>query len=554
MATAASNQSDEFVVVIDAGHGGHDVGAVDNGAREKDINLGVAKKLKELVNKKLKNVKTIMTRDGDTFVSLQERANIANRNRGDLFISIHTNSVDKTNPNRKSVKGASVYALGVHKDASNLQVAQRENSVIELESDFQQKYSGFDPSKDESYIIFEMAQKKNLGQSLKFANEAQKQLVAHAGRADRGVKQAGFWVLWATSMPAVLVELDFICNPTQAAFINSEEGQTKMAQSLFNALEKYIAAPSSHISPSANKPGVSQNNKSDKSVKVEREKSDNAANVSNSEKLLKGNNNKAAEKKSKKKKKSKKTPAVEEAAPVAQTITETDDTPTLVAVARTREKKVDHSPTPSTRSSSISGSRKRRSASSKRASDAKEFETTAITAKDENAFLAKVETKEVTVAVNDDQTPAEDNSKKGKKQKQKKQDKKNSASKDNSQKSKGSYKKFSVSSTGDVLTSEPAGGGKMVVKAEPKKHVSVSNHKAKVSHLKTVYKIQILVSADQLKDNNPRFCGLKPISSIKENGMYKYTYGESEDRAEMERELKKVRAKIPDAFIISAKK
>lgn len=238
--SGARGESRPFTLVIDAGHGGHDVGAVDNGAREKDINLGVATRLKRLVEKNLRGVKVVMTRDGDTFVSLQERAEIANRNHGNLFLSIHTNSVDKSNRNRTNVAGASVYALGLHKDDNNLRVARRENSVIELESDYKQKYSGFDPSKDESYIIFEMAQKKNLGQSLKFASMAQKQLVGNAGRVDRGVKQAGFWVLWATSMPSVLVELDFICNPACAKFLNSDAGRDKLAESLYNAVENYV--------------------------------------------------------------------------------------------------------------------------------------------------------------------------------------------------------------------------------------------------------------------------------------------------------------------------
>lgn len=243
-----TTQQPEFTVVIDAGHGGHDTGAVDNNVREKDINLGVAKKLAAMIGKKMSDVKVVMTRDDDNFISLQERANIANRNRGNLFVSIHTNSVDKTNPNRRKVAGSSVYALGLHKDANNLKVAQRENSVIELESNYEQKYSGFDPKKDESYIIFEMAQKKNLGQSLKFANEAQKHLVSDARRADRGVKQAGFWVLWATSMPAVLVELDFICNPESAKFMGSEKGQEQLASALYAAIESYAKSVKPQLS------------------------------------------------------------------------------------------------------------------------------------------------------------------------------------------------------------------------------------------------------------------------------------------------------------------
>ncbi|MDE5551575.1 MAG: N-acetylmuramoyl-L-alanine amidase, partial [Muribaculaceae bacterium] len=197
---AKGNSDDDFIVVLDAGHGGKDLGAADNGAYEKNINLAVAKRVGELVEKRLKHVKVIYTREDDTFVTLQGRADIANKNKADLFVSIHTNSVDKSNSRRSVIEGASVYALGLHKDDNNMNVARRENAVIELEGDYVRKYSGFDPSKDESYIIFEMAQKKNLAQSIKFANEVQTNMVKVAGRRDRGVHQAGFWVLWATSM------------------------------------------------------------------------------------------------------------------------------------------------------------------------------------------------------------------------------------------------------------------------------------------------------------------------------------------------------------------
>ena len=138
----------KFTVVIDAGHGGKDTGAIDNNVKEKDINLGVALKLADLIRKRLKDVKVVMTRDNDTFLTLQERADKANKSKGNLFISIHTNSVDKSNKNRTTVAGVSVYALGLHKDQNNMKVAQRENAVIELESNYEQKYSGFDPSKD----------------------------------------------------------------------------------------------------------------------------------------------------------------------------------------------------------------------------------------------------------------------------------------------------------------------------------------------------------------------------------------------------------------------
>ena len=235
---SAAQKTKEFVVVIDAGHGGHDAGAVDNEAKEKDINLGVALKLGNLIKTKLKNVKVIYTRDNDTFLSLQKRADVANKAGADLFISIHTNSVDASNPNRTSVAGASTYVLGLHKDSDNLGVAKRENSVIELDKNDKAKYTNFDPTKDESYIIFEMTQKKNLQNSIRLASDIQKEM-EKSGRRNRGVHQAGFWVLWSTAMPAVLVELDFICNPQEAKFLNSKEGQDKLAGDIFNAVKSY---------------------------------------------------------------------------------------------------------------------------------------------------------------------------------------------------------------------------------------------------------------------------------------------------------------------------
>lgn len=229
----------DFTVVIDAGHGGKDAGSIDNGVKEKDINLGVALKLGDMIKKRLKGIKVIYTRDEDKYLTLQQRADVANKNKGDLFISIHSNSVDVKNPNRKNVKGASTHVLGLHKDANNMAVARRENSVIKLESDYAQKYSGFDPNSDESYIIFELSQKKNLGRSIDFANSIQKELKSVANRKDNGVHQNGFWVLWATSMPAVLIELDFICNPQSAEFLSSKDGQNKLATAICNAVKTF---------------------------------------------------------------------------------------------------------------------------------------------------------------------------------------------------------------------------------------------------------------------------------------------------------------------------
>lgn len=242
--TYAANKSkdkDKITIVLDPGHGGKDFGACENDAKEKDINLSVAKKLRDMIEKELKDeVNVVMTRSSDVYLTLQERADVANDAGGDLFMSIHVNSIDKKTPGRQYVKGSSVYVLGLHRDQDNMKVAMRENSVIELENDYKEKYSGFDPSKDESYIIFEMAQKRNLGESIRVASDAQNALVENAGRANRGVRQAGFWVLWATSMPAVLVELDFICNPKSVKYMTSNSGENELAKSLFISIKKFI--------------------------------------------------------------------------------------------------------------------------------------------------------------------------------------------------------------------------------------------------------------------------------------------------------------------------
>ncbi|MDE5568050.1 MAG: N-acetylmuramoyl-L-alanine amidase [Muribaculaceae bacterium] len=228
-----------FVVVIDPGHGGKDSGCSGQLTNEKTIVLDVSKRLQKLISENFPEVKTVMTRADNSYLTLQERAAIANKANGNLFISIHVNSVDKKNKNRTTIHGASVYALGLHRSESNLSVAMRENSVMELEEDYTQAYQGFDPKSSESYIIFELSQNNHLNKSIEIANTIQHELITTAGRADKQVRQAGFWVLWATSMPSVLVELDFICNPDSERFMHSDNGKDKFAQALFNAFSTY---------------------------------------------------------------------------------------------------------------------------------------------------------------------------------------------------------------------------------------------------------------------------------------------------------------------------
>lgn len=229
-----------FTLVIDAGHGGRDKGALGVHSYEKNINLAVALEFGELVKRNLDGVDVVFTRDKDVYLTLQERCDIANKRNGDLFVSIHTNSIAKKAKNRKTIHGSATYTLGLHRSEENLEVAKRENSVISLEDDYSTTYQGFDPASTESYIMFELSQNIHMEQSVNFATMVQREFVRTAGRTDNGVRQAGFLVLARTSMPAVLVELDFICNPTEENFLTSQSGKKKMANALYNAFEKYL--------------------------------------------------------------------------------------------------------------------------------------------------------------------------------------------------------------------------------------------------------------------------------------------------------------------------
>lgn len=224
-----------FTMVIDAGHGGKDPGAIGKTSKEKDINLKVALALGKLIEDNLKDVSVVYTRKTDVFVELDQRANIANKNKADLFISIHTNA----SAGNKTVKGTETYTLGMHRAASNLEVAKRENSAIMLEKDYEEKYEGFNPKSAESYIIFELMQDEYMKQSVSLADKIQKQFVSTAKRSNRGVCQAGFLVLRATSMPSCLVELGYISTPEEENYLNSQEGINNLSKSIYNAIKQY---------------------------------------------------------------------------------------------------------------------------------------------------------------------------------------------------------------------------------------------------------------------------------------------------------------------------
>jgi N-acetylmuramoyl-L-alanine amidase len=225
-----------WVIVIDAGHGGKDPGAVGSYSYEKNITLAIALKTGAYIEQNIKNVTVIYTRKNDTFVDIRDRATIANKANADLFISIHANWA-KT----KNIQGTETFIMGLTKNDQNLEVAKKENEVILLENDFSTKYEGFDPKSPESYIIFTLMQNIFQEQSTGLASKIQTQYKEKILRTDRGVKQAGFWVLFMTTMPSVLTEIGFITNPSEEKYLNSKPGQDYLASSLFEACREYIS-------------------------------------------------------------------------------------------------------------------------------------------------------------------------------------------------------------------------------------------------------------------------------------------------------------------------
>ena len=231
----AQTEKKDFTVVIDPGHGGRDPGAIGKRGKEKNINLNVALKLGKLIQKNCKDVRIVYTRDKDIFVGLDKRAQIANNAKADLFISIHTNSVARG----RTVRGTETYTLGLHRTEDNLEVAKKENAVILIENDYEQRYAGFNPNSSESYIIFEFLQDRNMEKSVQLATQIQRQFKNTAKRIDKGVHQAGFLVLRETTMPGVLVELGYISTPDEERYLLSESGTDALAQSIYRAFMTY---------------------------------------------------------------------------------------------------------------------------------------------------------------------------------------------------------------------------------------------------------------------------------------------------------------------------
>ena len=221
-------------VVIDPGHGGRDPGTLGKKSKEKDVALKISLKFGAYIEKNMPDVRVIFTRKDDSYLALEERPEIANRAKADLFVCIHANSL----PNAPAF-GTETYVMGLHKDKGNLEVAMRENSVIMMDENYKERYEGFDPNSAESYIMFSLSQSAYQESSLRFAQKIEQQFKTKTGRHSRGVKQAGFWVLWKTSMPSVLIETGFLSQDKEEKFLLSETGQDSIARGIFRAFKEY---------------------------------------------------------------------------------------------------------------------------------------------------------------------------------------------------------------------------------------------------------------------------------------------------------------------------
>ena len=243
--TATTAEKRKFTLVIDAGHGGKDAGALGRHAKEKDINLSVALAFGRYVEKNCSDVRVIYTRKTDVFIPLHERANIANRNKADVFISIHTNAVAGS----RAVTGMETYTMGMRRSDEKRSAAMRENEVVLIESDYKQHYDGFDPRIPESYIIFDMLNEDNMVKSVQLAKLIQTKTCATAGRPNKGVKQDAFLVLRETSMPACLVELGYITTASEETFLTTAANVDALGRGIYQAFLEYKNKQTGTVAP-----------------------------------------------------------------------------------------------------------------------------------------------------------------------------------------------------------------------------------------------------------------------------------------------------------------
>jgi N-acetylmuramoyl-L-alanine amidase len=483
----AQDTKKTFTLVIDAGHGGHDPGAIGKFAKEKTINLNVALSFGNMVKSNCPDVKVIYTRDKDVFIPLQERANIANRNKADLFVSIHTNAAPKGN----LAHGTETYTLGTARAQENLAVAMRENEVITLEKDYKETYEGFDNSV-ESYIIFELMQGNYMKESVELAKMVQNQFKNHAGRKCRGssgIFQAGFLVLRKTSAPSILTELGFISNPEEEAFLASAEGQKAMAQSLFNAFVNYRKYKNSNykapqLIAKAEKvqqvPAQPENTQKTNTLEPEKTKVDKPSVrvVSTEPKVTQTTTSAKVEEK-------------KETTPAKQ-----NETPAKKETTTAKQKE-----TPAKKETTTA--KQKETPAKKETTTAKQKETPA---KKENTTAKQKETpaKKETTTDKQKETPA---------------------------------KNTTQAATNSTATSKEK---KETIVAAPA-----------VDSSKPVFKVQITMNKKKLPGNSSVFMGLSPIDHYVEGSYYKYTYGATNDYNTARKLQSEAKKYFPQAFIIA---
>ena len=506
-------QKRTFTLVIDAGHGGHDAGAVGAYSKEKNINLNVALAFGRLVEANCPDVKVIYTRRTDVFIPLQQRADIANRNKADLFISVHTNAL----PNGRIAYGSETYSLGMARASANLEVAKRENSVIMLENDYKTRYEGFDPNKAESYVIFEIMQDRFMKQSVELARSIQKQY-AKAGRQDKGVHQAGFLVLRNTSMPSVLTELGFISTPAEEQYLNSKQGIEELSRSIYNGFLSYRRAhdKSAHDLP-ANLPSKVS---AEETAAPQLSPSPDASQVAVVPvKVTPTSELRSAERKDS-------APAVSPLRDTASHMALSSKQPAKASVAPSVSRK--QKPEEEKRAVSRPAQKSAESSATKARSSSNAAQDKAKPQKQKDNVLAS----QGKSAAGKDNTAASKN----------KAAASRNASKQSSSKSDAQQDKAKSNATKDK--------GRAASAKDSKKATSAKSAEAKSAKSKVTYKIQVGAGKKEIEPNDPQFKGLS-IKRVKEGTLYKYFYGSYSTHASAQAALKTVKAKLPGAYIVA---
>lgn len=502
----------KFVLVIDAGHGGKDPGALGKITNEKSINLQVALAFGKYVENNCKDVKVVYTRTTDVFVPLIERANIANKNKADLFISIHTNALD----GGKISRGFETYTLGMHRASDNLNVAKRENSVILIEKNYKQSYAGFDPKSSESYIMFELMQDKNMSNSVELAKFIQHEVCSTSGRVNKGVHQAGFLVLRETSMPSCLIELGFITTPDEEEYLNSKEGQDKIAKGIYNAFVKYKKKYGQHKLSQSDE----EKTESDDNLMAEAEKTE--VDASAKENLLSEENTLLAE--------------YVEYAPqravrqnfFSETKAEETISPTVSAPEVSNQKQQEASPpqiappkaNDTNLESNNEGQQPPPTPTEPQSVSAPKEQKGDVAA---NLMTGNSDYRQPTAQ---QPKPAQDNTLKNNEE--------------------------TPAAQNSVIKSQPErhDAGKNTKKAENANDIADAD-KDKPS--KTIFKVQIAATSVDKPKDEAFFTGIDNVGSFTENGMVKYTVGECDDFAKVQEIRNSLSEKFPGAFIIAFK-